>query len=220
VNGGLGAKLTDIEITESGGFNAQHHNNGMGGIALEEGAADFDIRRCLIGGIRGSAVTLRGVKRGTISESELNVLSGDAVNADKVSAVTIRNNRIRQIGFPAAETDGRSVCFRLTHSSDNIVDTNTCVETIMGAMVVSGERNRIAANHFRNLNIAHQETGGIVFEAGSTGNTVEGNEIAGPRMGNHCVDLPAGTPATANRVARNECQDEISLALLRRVPQR
>jgi hypothetical protein len=220
VNGGSGAKLTDVEVTESGGFNAQHHNNGMGGIALEEGAADFELRRCLIGGIRGAAITLRGVKRGTIRESELNVISGDAVAADKVSGVTIRNNRARQIGFPPAETDGHSVCIRLAHSSDNVVEANTCVETVLGAMVVSGERNRIVANHFRKLNVAHLETGGIVLEAGSTGNTVEGNEIAGPRMGNHCVDQAAGIAPTANRVARNDCEDEASLALLRPAPQR
>jgi hypothetical protein len=219
-NGGLGAKLTDIEVTESGGFNPQHHNNGMGGLALEEGAADFDIRRCLIGGIRGTAITLRGVKRGTVRENELNVLSGDAISLDKATGVTIRNNRARQIGFPATETEGRSVCVRLDHSADNVVEANTCVETLMGAMVVSGERNRIAANHFTKLNIAHQETGGIVFEAGSTGNTVEGNEISGPRMGNHCVDLAAGISPTANRVSRNDCEDEASLALLRPSPLR
>lgn len=220
INGGLGARLTDVEITESGGFNAQHHNNGMGGIALEEGAADFEIRRCLIGGIRGAAVTLRGVKRGMIRESELNVMSGDALAAENVTAVTIRNNRARQVGFPGSETNGRSVCFRLTKSSDNVIEANTCVETMVGAMVVSGERNRIVANRFRNLNIAHQETGGIVLEAGSKGNTVEGNEIAGPRMGNHCVDLAAGVSATANAVSRNDCEDEASLALLPRALRR
>lgn len=215
INGGLGAKLTEIEITESGGYNAQHRNNRTGGIALEEGAADFEIRRCLIGGIRGSAITLRGVKRGVIRENELNVLARDAVSAENVTAVTIRNNHAREIGYPTADFDGSAVCFRLTRSADSIIEANTCTETLLGAAIISGQRNRIAANHFTKLNAAHKETGGIYLEAGSSGNTLEGNEVEGPGMGVRCVVLAPGLNASANRVVRNECQDEAALALWR-----
>lgn len=215
VNGGLGAKLSEIEVTDSGGYNAQHRNNGAGGIALEEGLADFDVRRCLIGGIRGSAITLRNVKRGVIQENELNVLARDAVTADHVSSVIIRNNRSREIGYPTSEFDGSAVCFRLTASSDNLIEANTCTETLLGAVIVSGQRNRITANHLTKLNAGRRDVGGVFLDTGSSANTIEGNDIAGPGMGNRCVVPGPGVAANANRVAKNDCLDEASLALLR-----
>ena len=215
VNGGLGAKLSEIEVTDSGGYNPQHRNNGTGGIAIEEGAADFEIRRCLIGGIRGSAITLRNVKRGVVQENEMNVLARDAVTADHIANVTIRNNRSREIGYPTAEFDGSAVCFRLSAATDNVLEANTCTETLLGAVILSGQRNRISANHFTKLNAGHQEVGGIYLETGASANILEGNDIAGPGMGNRCVALGPGVPASANRVAKNDCLDEASLALLR-----
>ena len=215
VNGGLGAKLSEIEVTDSGGYNPQHRNNGAGGIALEEGLADFDVRRCLIGGIRGSAITLRNVKRGVIQENELNVLARDAVTADHVTSVIIRNNRSREIGYPTSDFDGSAVCFRLTASSDNTVEANTCTETLLGAIIVSGQRNRVTANHLTKLNAGHREVGGVFLDTGSSANIVEGNDIAGPGMGNRCVVLGPGVAPNTNRVAKNDCLDEASLALLR-----
>ena len=215
VNGGLGAKLSEIEVTDSGGYNPQHRNNGTGGLALEEGAADFDIRRCLIGGIRGSAITLRNVKRGVVQENEMNVLARDAITADHISNVTIRNNRSREVGYPTAEFDGSAVCFRLSAATDNILEANTCTETLLGAVILSGQRNRISANHFTKLNAGHREVGGIYLETGAAANTLEGNDIEGSGMGNRCVALGPGVAATANRVAKNDCLDEAALALLR-----
>lgn len=212
INGGKGARLTEIEVTESGGFNVQHKNNGMGGIALEEGASDFEIRRCLIGGVRGSAITLRGVERGQIRENELNVVARDGVSGERVRQVTIENNRMREIGFPTGEVDGKAVCVRLAGSVESVVGGNACDQTLLGAMVVGGERNRITGNHLTGVNIAHQDAAGIYLEAGSVGNVVEGNEVTGFRMGVRCVGAAPGVLANANKVGKNECSDEVSLA--------
>ena len=155
------------------------------------------------------------MKRGVIQENELNVLARDAVTADHVTSVIIRNNRSREIGYPTSDFDGSAVCFRLTASSDNTVEANTCTETLLGAIIVSGQRNRVTANHLTKLNAGHREAGGMFLDTGSSANIVEGNDIAGPGMGNRCVVLGPGVAPNANLVAKNDCLDEASLALLR-----
>ena len=58
INSSKEVKLHDIDVTSSGSFNAQRRNNGTGGIVIEEGTTDFEIRRCAIG-----RATSRGARR-------------------------------------------------------------------------------------------------------------------------------------------------------------
>src|SRR5438270_659728 len=82
VNGGSQVRIHDVEVTESGGFNVQRHNNGSGGILLEEGVSDFEITRCLFGKLRGNGIWLTSdslpITRGRVAENEFSILSGSA----------------------------------------------------------------------------------------------------------------------------------------------
>lgn len=108
VNGGRSIHIHDIEITDSGTLDSNGHNNGSGGVVLEEGVTDFEILHALIGKVRGNGVWIRSVgnstaARGRIADSEFAILARAAVELNHATAVTIENNTGHMIGFPGEE---------------------------------------------------------------------------------------------------------------------
>jgi len=247
VNSSHTVRLHDVEMTESGGFNAMRRNNSAGGILIEENTTDFEIRKCLFGKLRGNGITVRSSQRGQILENELAVLAGDGIRLGPAGEITVENNRARQIGYPADEADtfGTSLpaalsatagvdhslihgnefeeiagrCFGLENLADSEVSANTCTETPFGAVTLSGARNNVSGNHLRRLNLTHRDDpeilrAGIYLAAGASGNIVGNNEIGGYGMSRHCIGMAPEVPAAANRIAKNECSDEASVARL------
>ncbi|MDP9169586.1 MAG: methyltransferase domain-containing protein [Acidobacteriota bacterium] len=208
-------RVHDIEVTESGGFDPQRRNNGAGGIVFEDAVSNFEITGSRFGGIRGNGITLRSVSHGRIADNEFNVLSRDAVQARHASALTIENNRARQIGAPTEELAGRAECMLLEDLNDSMVKSNHCEQTVLGAIVVTGSRNSIAYNRLLHLNLAQKTEAGIGLAGPATGNTIEGNEISGFGMNKHCVEVSPVLPKGANKVLKNDCSDEASVAGLR-----
>ena len=193
IDGGRNVRIHDVEITESGGFNAQRRNNAAGGILLEEGTADFEISRCLLGKIRGNGITLRSAERGRIFENEFRTLARDAIQATEATGVTIENNNAAQLGFPVEEADAPgAICMRLDRFSGGDVKDNTCSEALLGAISVGGSHNRISGNHLMGLNAAHRDAAGIFLEAGARDNTIENNEIGGYGMSKQCLARARG----------------------------
>jgi parallel beta-helix repeat protein len=211
-------RLHDIEVSESGGFDPQLRNNGAGGIALEDGVANFELTRCRFGGIRGNGVTIRSAGHGRIAENEFAVMARDAIEVHQANALVIENNRARQIGAPTEEVAGRAECMRLENLSDSVVNGNTCEETLLGAIVLSGSRNTITGNRLLHLNLAQKIEPGIYLAGPASGNTVEGNVIGGSGMSSHCVEMAPALPKDANRSIKNDCSDEASVAGLRDLP--
>ncbi len=212
VSGGKGMSASEVEITESGGLSLQRRNNGSGGIALEDGTTDFDIRNNRFGGIRGVGVTLRGVDRGVVSDNDFVVIARAAIQSDSSAHLTVENNVIHRVGVPVAEADGPPVCIRFEHTNDSTVRGNNCAETLTGAMALGGSNNKVTGNHFTSLNISHDDAPGIWLAPDAKGNTVENNEITGSGMEAHCVGAAPGLAANANRVGKNECAGEASVA--------
>jgi hypothetical protein len=213
VNTAHGVRIHDVEVTDSGGFNAQRRNNAAGGILLEEGTADFEIGRCLLGNIRGNGITLRSVDRGRIFENEFKVLARDAIQAGGATAVTIENNNAAQLGFPLEEVDAPgAICLRLGGFSGGAVKHNTCSDVLLGGISIAGTRNTLSGNHLTGLNAAHRDAAGIFLEAGARDNTVENNAIAGYGMSKQCLGAAPEVPPNANRAIRNDCSDEMSVA--------
>ncbi|MGD1070415.1 MAG: methyltransferase domain-containing protein [Bryobacteraceae bacterium] len=215
VNGGHNVRIREVTIGDSGGFNGQRRNNGTGGIALEEGTTDFEISRCVLGTIRGNGITMRSVERGRVFENEFIVMARDAFQVNQATAVTIENNNAAQMGFPIDEVEAPgAICMRLEGFSDGRVKDNTCSEAVLGAISVAGTHNVISGNHLMGLNAAHRDAAGIYLEAGAKDNTIENNEIAGFGMSKQCLGAAPGVALTANKVVRNSCSDEVSVARL------
>jgi hypothetical protein len=216
VNSSKAVRLHDIDVTASGGFNAQRHNNGTGGIEIEESTTDFQISRCAFGTIRGNAITIRSSENGRVFENEFRSIAREAIHAERTNAVALENNHIEQIGFPVEEVDGPgALCMRLEQFDAGSVKDNTCNEALLGGISLIGAGNRITGNHLTGLNAARRDVAGIFLGSGSKGNTVDTNEVAGTAMSMHCVGAAPDVPATANKVLKNDCSDEASVALLR-----
>jgi hypothetical protein len=253
VNGGKNVQIHDIEITESGSLDASGHNNGSGGVVLEEGVTDFEIIHALIGKVRGNGVWIRSADnsvaaRGRIADSEFAILARAAIAIDHATAVTIENNTGHMFGFPGEEvfTAGNAIpsviasggnadhvairnnsfeqiagrCFSLEGFSDGAVAGNDCSTGLFNAMVIRGTGNKITGNHLTGMNSAHRDQpeslrAGIYLAGGSTGNTVDSNEISGFGMAQHCVGGPGITDAKANTVTKNVCSDGEAFGWLR-----
>jgi hypothetical protein len=213
VNSGKGVRLHDIDVTASGGFNAQRRNNGAGGIVIEEGTTDFEIRRCAFGSIRGNGVTLRSSDHGKIYENEFRSIAREAIKTDTVKAITIENNRMEQIGFPVEEVDGPgALCMRLDRFDNGAITENTCTEALLGGISINGVGNKISANHLMGLNAARRDVAGIFLGSGAKDNTIDANEISGTSMSAHCVGAAPDVLPASNKVLKNDCSDEVSVA--------
>jgi hypothetical protein len=216
INSSKAVRLHDIDVTNSGSFNAQRRNNGTGGIEIEEGTSDFQISRCAFGTIRGNAITIRSSENGRVFENEIRSVAREAVHAEKATGVTIENNHIEQVGFPVEEVDAPgALCMRLDQFDAGSVKDNTCSEALLGGISINGTGNKITGNHLTGLNGSRRDVAGIFLGSGSKGNTVDANEISGTGMSVHCVGAAADVTAAANKVLKNDCQDEASVALLR-----
>jgi hypothetical protein len=209
-------RIHHVDITESGGFNAQRKNAASGGIAIEEVTSDFEIHGCLFGTIRGTAITVRSSQRGKIFENEFRAIARDAIHVTQASEVSIDNNHAEQIGIPLEEVDTPgALCMRLERFDGGRITGNTCSEALLGAISISGTHDQISGNHFTGLNVGRRDSPGIFLAPGSKDIMIEGNEVSGNGMSMHCVGAAPEVGASANKVLKNDCSDEASVALLR-----
>jgi hypothetical protein len=252
INGGRNIRIRDAVITDSGTLDPAGHNNGSGGILLEEGVTDFEIAHALIGKVRGNGIWIRSATsaatataaRGRIADSEFTILARAAIELSHATAITIENNTGHMLGFPGEEavTSGATLptaisasgsvdhsairnnsfdeiagrCLTLEGFSDGEVTGNTCAEDLFNGFVIRGTGNHITANHLTGLNHAHRDQpeslrAGIYLATGASGNTLEGNDISGYGMAQHCVGGPG---MDANKLAKNLCSDGVSVARL------
>jgi hypothetical protein len=216
VSGSHQVRIHHAEITASGGWNAKRRNSGTGGVAFEEGSSDFQIDGSLFGAIRGSAITILSSSKGKIFENEFRAIARDAIAVRQGNGIAITRNHADQIGVPLEEVDSPgALCMRLEHFDDGEVTGNACAETLMGAVSISGLRNAIRGNHFTGLNNGHSDAAGVFLGEGSKDITVETNELSGSGMSLHCVGAAPQVAAGANKILKNDCSDETSVALLR-----
>jgi len=243
VNAGRNIRIHDLQTTDSGGFTQQRLNNGTGGILIEEGSADFEISNCFFGKMRGNGISLHSVGKGRVFENEFEVASRNAIELAQANDVLIENNHAIQVGYPVEEVDvqgtvlpsaifveGASArdtirnnefeqisgrCMSLGNLADSEVSGNKCSETLFGGIVLSGSRNKIQGNHLVRLNLSKKnQTGamsaGVFLDEAARDNAVDNNEISGVGMSRRCVEAPADS----NKIAKNDCSDEASVARL------
>jgi len=105
--GGSHARIHDVRLTDSGSLDVAGHNNGTGGLVLEEGATDFEVSNALFGKVRGNGIWIRSTgataSKGRITANEFEVLARSAIEMSHASDVTISGNTGHMIGFPGEE---------------------------------------------------------------------------------------------------------------------
>jgi len=102
-----------VQIANSGSNSAKGHNNTTGGILLEEGTTDFDVRRCGLTSIRGNGIWThsRQVRNtdGAIAGNTIHEVGRDAIQVGHATRVQVAGNHGLRIGYPASEIDVESL---------------------------------------------------------------------------------------------------------------
>jgi hypothetical protein len=104
-------RIERVQISASGGRSAAGHNNTTGGILLEEGSADFEVRDSVLRNVRGNGIWTHSLytsprnRDGLISGNRFEDLARDAIQIGHATNVRVERNTGARIGYPISEVD-------------------------------------------------------------------------------------------------------------------
>jgi hypothetical protein len=103
-------RLTGATVEDSGSLNAAERNNTSGGILLEEGTSDFEVRDCTLRRVRGNAIWTHSNAeprsgRGIIAGNTFSDIGRDAIQVGHATQVRVEGNFGERIGYPSAIVD-------------------------------------------------------------------------------------------------------------------
>ena len=99
-------RITSTRIEYSGSLDDKGKNNTTGGLLLEEGTADFEIRFVKLRAIRGNGIWTHSRyesprnRDGLIQENEVNGSARDAIQIGHATNIRVLDNAMFNIGFP------------------------------------------------------------------------------------------------------------------------
>lgn len=108
-------RIRRVTVEDAGSLDARGRNNTTGGILLEEGTADFEIRDCRLLRIRGNAIWTHSYsvsprnRNGVIANNEIDTVGRDAIQVGHSTNVRVEDNVMRNIGYPAEIVDAEPV---------------------------------------------------------------------------------------------------------------
>jgi hypothetical protein len=111
VSASSGVHLENVRIEDCGSLSPTGHNNASGGVLLEEGTRDFEIRQSTIRRVPGNAIWTHAFyhsprnANGIIQENVIEDVARDAIQVGHATNITVRNNRGSRIGYPPALVD-------------------------------------------------------------------------------------------------------------------
>ncbi len=138
-----GVRIHRVVIEDCGSRNAPGRNNSTGGILLEEGTADFEVRDSVLRRIRGNGIWTHSLftsprnRDGLISGNELHELARDAIQVGHATRVRVERNRGSRIGYPIAEVDPAAtpVAIDTAGNTDRSVYAHNHFEDINGKCI-------------------------------------------------------------------------------------
>jgi hypothetical protein len=111
VTASANVRIEGVRIEDSGSLAPGGHNNATGGILLEEGTHDFEVRRCEVRRVRGSAIWTHSNYRsprnanGVIAQNTIEEVGRDAIQVGHATNVRVERNTGRRIGYPLEAVD-------------------------------------------------------------------------------------------------------------------
>jgi len=111
VSASSGVRIADVHIEDSGSLSPAGRNNASGGILLEEGTRDFEVRQCVLRRIRGNAIWTHSNylsprnAGGIIARNAIEEVARDAIQVGHATNVRVENNTGRRIGYPLELVD-------------------------------------------------------------------------------------------------------------------
>src|ERR1051326_2388259 len=137
--------ISNVTVENSGSHNDKGRNNASGGMLLEEGTDNFTITGCVFRNSLGNGVwthSFYGSPRnseGKILHNSFEDIGRDAIQVGHATAVTVRDNVARRIGFPASIVDvesyGYTAAIDTAGDVDHTVYENNQLEEINGKCI-------------------------------------------------------------------------------------
>lgn len=107
-------RIREVRVENSGSLNAKGRNNLTGGILLEEGTADFEVRDSSFKNIRGNALwthsllTSPQLLDGAFLQNKFEQVGRDALQVGHAKRVRVEGNSGREIGYPFDVVDAEN----------------------------------------------------------------------------------------------------------------
>ncbi len=111
VSASSGVHIENVRIEDCGSLSASGHNNASGGILLEEGTRDFEVRQCTLRRVRGNGIWTHSFyhsprnANGVIQQNVIEDVARDAIQVGHATNVTVRGNTGARIGYPVPLVD-------------------------------------------------------------------------------------------------------------------
>ncbi len=104
-------RIHEVTVTNSGNLNAMGRNNLSGGILIEEGSSDFEVRNSTFHGITGNALWTHSLftsprnSGGVFSQNTFETIGRDALQVGHATNVRVEFNTGDRIGYPIEVVD-------------------------------------------------------------------------------------------------------------------
>ena len=111
VSASSGVRIESVHIEDSGSLGPAGRNNASGGILLEEGTRDFEVRHSTIRRVRGNGIWTHSNyhsprnANGTVAQNVIEEVARDAIQVGHATRVRVENNAGGRIGYPAELVD-------------------------------------------------------------------------------------------------------------------
>lgn len=104
-------RINRANVLNSGSRDKNGRNNTSGGILIEEGTVDFEVKFSKIRNVRGNGIWTHSNygsprnRRGLITENEIGYVARDAIQIGHATGVEVSKNFISMVGYPNALVD-------------------------------------------------------------------------------------------------------------------
>jgi hypothetical protein len=128
--------VASVSVEDSGTLNAKGRNNTTGGILLEDGVRDFEIRNCFVRNVRGNGVWTHSQRTaarstdGRIVSNHFDTLARDAIQVGHATRVRVERNTGTHIGFPAEIVDNEAEATPVAVDTAGNVDHSVYAENL------------------------------------------------------------------------------------------
>ncbi len=104
-------RIERVEVADSGSRDSSGRNNTTGGIIIEEGARNFEVRGCTFRRVRGNALWTHSLyisprsEDGRFLENHFDYVGRDAIQVGHATRVRVEGNTGVRIGYPSEMVD-------------------------------------------------------------------------------------------------------------------
>src|SRR5579862_716376 len=101
----------ELRVEDCGSLDARGHSNSTGGVVLEEGTSDFEVRSSVFRRIRGNALWTHSnsgsprLNNGIFSQNRFDAIGRNAILVWNAANIRVEENTGQRIGYPAETVD-------------------------------------------------------------------------------------------------------------------